>query len=341
MSIVDLYPVLRIPLAFLLDVLIGEPKWLLHPVTIIGKIITGCEKVFRFIFPKTKHGERAAGICMIFVVCTLSFAFPYGVLYVLKRLARHFYLPWLTYAACALDIFWGYQAIAARGLRDEAHKVYKSLMLSIEEARKAVGKIVGRDTIGLDDEGVVRAAVETVAENTTDGVVSPLIFFAIGGTPLAFLYKAINTMDSMTGYTNEKYINFGRYPAKLDDIVNFIPARIAALLMLLSSVVCQPIPVFPLRYSPYHALKVFVRDRYNHASPNSAQTESVCAGALDIQLGGDAVYQGVVEHHPLIGDSIKKPDSIDIERAIMLMYITSIITMAICTIVRFVIAVHS
>jgi adenosylcobinamide-phosphate synthase len=340
MTITDIYPVLRIPLAFGLDALLGEPSWLVHPVRIMGKIISSSEKFLRALFPKTPQGERAAGIVMVVMTCFFSYAVPFCILYALHRLARHFYVPAITYAACALDIFWGYQSIAARGLSNESMSVFKSLSVSVASARQSLSRIVGRETKNLDSDGIIRAAVETVSENTTDGVVSPLIYFAIGGAPLALLYKAINTMDSMVGYMNDKYRNFGRCAAKLDDAVNFIPARISAVLMILSSLICKSSSKFPVRFTALAALKVFLRDRKKHASPNSAQTESACAGALGITLGGDAVYDGIVEHHQTIGDPVKSPDSIDIERSVMLMYVTSSLAAILCMLVRLVIAVH-
>jgi adenosylcobinamide-phosphate synthase len=334
MTLIDVYLVIRIPIVLILDALLGESAILIHPVVIAGRLISGCEYVFRRVFPHNKWGERCAGVLTVVVVCSIFFGIPAFALYGLLRAARHLYLPFLTYAVCALDLFWGYQSIAARGLCTESLAVFRALRSSLTEAQQAVGRIVGRDTGNLDAPGVIRAAVETVAENTTDGVTAPLIAFAIGGSPLALLYKSINTMDSMIGYRNEQYQYFGTAAARLDDIVNFIPARFSAVCMIAASALCLPFVSVPVRMMPFRAAKIFIRDRKNHASPNSAQTESVCAGALGIQLGGDTVYNGITEHHPLIGDVLREPDSADIERAVILMYGTAVLSCIVCTAAR-------
>lgn len=204
-------------------------------------------------------------------------------------------------------------------------KVYEQLMREdLIEARKKVAMIVGRDVEGLTQEGITKATVETVAENTADGTVAPLLFMAMGGAPLGFLYKAINTMDSMIGYKNDKYINFGRFAAQLDDVANYIPARLSAFLMMIAS--------YFLKLDYKNAYKIFKRDRYNHASPNSAQTESVCAGALQIQLAGDAYYFG--KHYPkkTIGDPLRPIAYHDICQANLLLYGTAYITIILCLI---------
>ena len=220
-----------------------------------------------------------------------------------------------------------YQILATKSLKVESMKVYDELAKNdLPSARKAVSMIVGRDTKDLTFSGVAKAAVETVAENTSDGIIAPMIFIAIGGAPMGFFYKAINTMDSMVGYKNEKYMNFGRFAAKLDDVVNYLPARISAYQMILSS--------FFLRYDYKNAFKIYKRDRYNHASPNSAQTESVCAGALDIQLAGNAYYFGKLYEKPTIGDNIREINYDDIKKANRLLYCTSFISIVIISIIK-------
>lgn len=215
-----------------------------------------------------------------------------------------------------------YQIFAARCLVGESRKVYQKLKEDdLPGARRAVSMIVGRDTENLTAEGVTKAAVETVAENTSDGVTAPLLFLLIGGAPLGFLYKAVNTMDSMLGYKNEKYLYFGRIPAKMDDVFNYIPARLTAWFMIVAA--------FLTGMDGENAWKIYLRDKRKHASPNSAQSEAVCAGALDVQLAGDAVYFGKVYKKDYIGDAIRKIEPEDILRAGKLMYMTTILMMVV------------
>ncbi|MBE5865055.1 MAG: cobalamin biosynthesis protein CobD [Lachnospiraceae bacterium] len=211
-----------------------------------------------------------------------------------------------------------FQILATKSLRVESMRVYKCLKQEdLEAARQAVSMIVGRDTATLDEVGVAKAAIETVAENTSDGVIAPMLYTALGGPVLGFLYKAVNTMDSMIGYKNDKYLYFGRAAAKLDDIVNFIPARISAYLMIFSAFMSGKC------FDGRNAFKIYKRDNRKHASPNSAQTEAVCAGALRIQLAGDASYFGKIVKKPYIGDAYRKVESEDIKRANRLMYLTA------------------
>ena len=303
-----IYHTIALAAGFLLDLIFGDPRWLYHPVCLIGNLISVLEKGIRRIFPKTNAGELAGGVVETILVCLFSFGVP-AVL--LSLLYGHF-----PVAGVILETFWCYQLLATRSLKDESMKVYDRLVNgTIEEARYAVSMIVGRDTENLSETGVTKAAVETIAENTSDGVIAPLLFLAIGGPALGFLYKSINTMDSMVGYKNDKYLYFGRCAAKLDDVVNYIPARISAWLMILASA-CE-------RMNWKNAEKIYKRDRYCHASPNSAQTEAVMAGALEVQLAGDAVYFGKVVKKPTIGDDIRPVEAEDIKRANHLMYLTS------------------
>lgn len=228
---------------------------------------------------------------------------------------------------CIVEAILTYQILAAKCLWVESMKVYKALKEgTIADARKAVSMIVGRDTAKLDAEGVTKAAVETVAENTSDGVIAPMLYLAIGGPILGMLYKAINTMDSMVGYKNERYLDFGRAAAKLDDIVNYVPSRIAARLMIFSCYFLGG------KFIPSEAKRIYLRDRLKHASPNSAQTESACAGALGIQLAGDASYFGKLVHKPTIGDARRKVEAEDIVLANKLMYGTTILCFLACLI---------
>ena len=216
-----------------------------------------------------------------------------------------------------------WQILAVKSLRTESMKVYAALETGdLEASRRAVSMIVGRDTARLDRDGVTRAAVETVAENTSDGVVAPLVFLALGGAPLGFFYKAVNTMDSMLGYVEPPYRDFGFFPAKLDDVMNFVPARLSAMLMLGAGGI--------LGMDVRRGFRIFRRDRYNHASPNSAQTESVCAGLLGLRLAGDAWYHGVRHEKPTIGDPAQEIRPGDIPRACRLMTVTAALALAVC-----------
>lgn len=295
----------------LLDFILGDPHGWWHPVIGIGKIITKTEKIVRNIFPKTKKGERVGGIVLAVVVILLSVAIPAVLLYAAYRLH--------PIVGMVLEAVMCYAMLAAKSLKTESMKVAEALEQDgLEAGRKAVSMIVGRDTERLDETGVIKAAVETVAENTSDGVIAPLIFMGIFGALGGFFYKSINTMDSMIGYKNEKYQYLGTAAAKLDDVVNFIPARISAMMMILSAFLCG--------MDGKGAFRIFKRDRYNHASPNSAQTESVMAGALGVQLAGDAWYFGVKHEKPTIGDAKRTVELLDIRRSNRLMYATTVLT---------------
>lgn len=294
-----------IAVAFILDLLWGDPSWIYHPICIIGNTIVKLEKYLRKIF----KNELLGGGILVVIMVLLSFGIPFMILGMLYRI--HIYL------GLAVELFWCFQILATKSLKEAAMQVYKPLKENnIEASRKYVSYIVGRDTQQLDTTGVIKATVETVAENTTDGIVAPLFFMAIGGAPFAFMYKAINTMDSMVGYKNEKYLLFGRCAAKLDDIANYIPARITAYCMIVAS--------FLLKYNGKNAWKIYRRDRRNHKSPNAAQTESVCAGALEIQLAGNATYFGELYEKPTIGDTIREIEIEDIKHAVKLMYVTAV-----------------
>ena len=243
---------LTLPAGFILDLLMGDPRWLYHPVCLIGNLISILEKGIRRVFPKTDKGERAGGILEVVLVCFITFFIPYVVI--------HLFYKWNFWLGFALETFWCGQLLATKSLKVESMKVYDRLKNgTIEEARYAVSMIVGRDTQALSEIGVTKAAVETVAENSSDGIIAPMFYMAIGGIPLMFLYKGINTMDSMLGYKNDKYLYFGRCAARLDDVANYIPARISGWLMALSTVF--------VGMDTKNAVKIYRRDRRNHASP--------------------------------------------------------------------------
>lgn len=301
-------------IGMILDWIFGDPVWLYHPVRIIGKWIAFLEKILRKLAGDQEGNEKklliAGGILWTLVILA-SAAVPMGILYLAEKFS--------PCAAFVLECFWCYQLLAARSLGKESKKVYKKLMQDdLPGARLAVSMIVGRDTENLTVEGVTKAAVETVAENTNDGVIAPLIYMLIGGPILGFVYKAVNTMDSMLGYKNEKYLYFGRVAAKMDDVAGFIPARISALLMILASCL--------LGMDGKNALWIWKRDRRKHASPNAAQTEAVCAGALQVQLAGDAWYFGKKHEKDTIGDPIRDIEPKDILRSEKLMIGTEVLT---------------
>ena len=298
------YSLPALVIGFVLDLLIGDPRWLYHPICVIGNLIAVLEKVIRKIFPKNHGGELTGGFLIVVIVCLFSGGVPLLVLHYLYR-----YLP---VAGFVLEVFWCYQLLATRSLKDESMKVYDRLKNgTLEEARYAVSMSE------LTETGVTKAAVETVAENASDGVIAPMLYMAIGGVPLMFLYKGINTMDSMLGYKNDKYLYFGRVAAKLDDVANYIPARISGWLMVAGTVFTG--------MDIKNAAKIYKRDRRNHASPNSAQTEAAMAGALDVQLAGNAYYFGKLYEKSTIGDPIRPVEPEDIKRANRLMYAASIL----------------
>ena len=293
----------------LLDLLFGDPVWLYHPVRLIGNWISWGERKLRKVCGT--HLTAAGGVLWV-LTAGMAFAIPFGLL----ALAGWIH-PALRFL---LETFWCFQILAAKCLASESRKVYDRLKArDLPGARKAVSMIVGRDTEKLTEEGVTKAAVETVAENTSDGVTAPLIYLLIGGAPLGFLYKAVNTMDSMLGYKNDRYLYFGRIPAKMDDVFNYIPARVTARLMTISA--------FLTGLDGKNAWKIYRRDRKKHASPNAAQTESVCAGALGVRLAGDAVYFGKLYKKEFIGDAIRSIEPEDIIRTGRLMYAAELLTL--------------
>ena len=305
-----MYRILALLIGFLLDQIFGDPERIPHPVVLIGRLIAALEKKIRPRLSGDKRSLLLGGALEVFLTILVVFGLSLGVL----RLAWHFCPP----AGFVLECLCCGHLLAARSLKRESMRVYTALKEEgLDAGRASVARIVGRDTQKLTEEGVLKAAVETVAENTSDGVTAPLFWMALGGAPLMFFYKAVNTMDSMLGYKNEKYRYFGRCAAKLDDVVNLLPARITGLMMVLAA--------FILGMNGKNAWRIFRRDRYKHASPNSAQTESAMAGALELELAGDASYFGEVHHKPTIGDPIRRIEAEDIKRANRLMLAASIL----------------
>ena len=315
-----------VALGFLLDLILGDPPFLYHPVRAIGWLIEKGEIFLRESLripvlekaelekedQKQRHKkEKKAGALLVVLVLVVTFIVTYGIIFLANFL--HAGIGFIV------KVLLSYQILATKSLKVESMKVYHALTKqSIEQARVQLSFIVGRDTKNLEEEGIVKATVETVAENTSDGVIAPLFFLAVGGPVLGMLYKAVNTMDSMIAYQNERYLYFGRAAAKLDDLVNFIPARLSAYVMLLAS--------FLLGYDAKEAYRIYKRDQCNHKSPNSAHTEAVCAGALGIRLGGDAYYFGKKVKKPTIGEEKRKAQKEDIKRANQLMYGTSFLS---------------
>lgn len=303
---------------YVLDLIIGDPQGFPHPIRLIGKLIEQVEKKLRTKC-NNDSDERKAGTVLWFTVVGTSFIVPLLILFLASKIN--------VTVSIILESIMCYYILATRSLRDESMKVYTSLKNNnIVEARRFLSFIVGRDTEKLNEISVAKAAVETVAENTSDGVIAPMIFILIGGAPLGFMYKAINTLDSMVGYKNERYINMGRFSAIADDVANFIPSRISAYLMIAAALITK------MDYK--NAFKIYKRDRLNHKSPNSAQTESVCAGALNIMLGGNNYYGGILVSKPTIGDDKRTVETEDIKRANKLMYATSLLCLTIGVILK-------
>ena len=318
------YHILAFGAGFLMDQIFGDPYFLPHPIRGIGRLIAKTEKVLRSGNPQENSPEREAaerrqGKLLVVIVLLLT-----GMFAALILVGSYALYPKI---GMVVEAVMTYQILAARCLQVESGKVWKQLKAgNVEAAREAVSMIVGRDTQNLTKEGVAKAAIETVAENTSDGVIAPMLYTAIGGPVLGFAYKAVNTMDSMVGYKNEKNLYFGRFAAKLDDAVNYLPSRIAALLLVIVSFFPGP------SFSGTRAFRIWRRDSRNHASPNSAQTESACAGSLGIQLAGDASYFGTIVKKPTIGDATRPVETEDIRRANQLLYRMAFLCEGICLI---------
>ena len=322
-----LHHVACIAVGFVADMLFGDPYSLPHPVRWIGRLIAALENPLRRAFPKTDKGEFWAGVCLTVLVAGISTACAAGLIWACEIISG-----WLAFGVECLVC---YQMLACKSLKVESMKVYDALVGgSLEDARHAVSMIVGRDTERLDEEGIAKAAVETVAENTSDGVTAPLFYMILFGGIGGIFYKAVNTMDSMTGYKNARYMYFGTAAARLDDIMNFIPARLTALFMILASYLsgkdCVVAAGQTVRIPDgAAAYRIWRRDRLKSPSPNSAQTESVCAGALHLRLLGDTWYFGEVHHKAEIGDGGRRVEPEDITRSVRLMNRTTFLMFAV------------
>lgn len=301
-------------LGFLVDLAVGDPQGWPHLVRLFGRLIAGLEQR---LYPR--ENKRRAGAVLVVVVVLAAGLVPAILLMLAWRLS-----PWVY---LGLETLLCWQCLAVKSLRVESLRVYTALAAGdLPEARKALSWIVGRDTDKLDEAGVTRAAVETVAENASDGVGAPLFWLLVGGGVLGCVYKAINTMDSMLGYRNERYQDFGRFAAKLDDAANFLPSRLCAGTMVLSSALCG--------LDVRGAFRIWRRDRHNHASPNSAQTEAVMAGALGVRLAGPAWYFGCLHQKPFIGDDTRPIQPGDILLAHRLLYGTASLSLLAALFIR-------
>lgn len=312
-----IYQTYAIVIGFIIDFFVGDPHSIPHPVVAIGKLISFLDKRLRL--GKNDERDILRGVWTVLIVASVATAVPALVLFMMWKIHPAAYLV-VSSIMCA-------QIIAARELVRECARVDKALEKDdIEEARKAVSYVVGRDTETLDKAGICRAAVETIAENGSDGVIAPLFWMLLLGAPGGFFYKAVNTMDSMLGYKNDKYLYFGRAAAKTDDAVNFIPSRISAILMIVSCPICH--------LDGRNAWRIFCRDRFKHTSPNAAQTESVFAGALNVRLNGPAFYGGILHEKEFLGDDIRPIAPDDIKRAGYLMYTASALMLIIGVMIR-------
>lgn len=310
---------MELTIGFILDLLIGDPNNPFHPVRGIGLLASKLETIFRKLL---KNSLKIAGLIVWMITIILTFAITYGIIFVCMKINK--------YLGIIVQGIIIYFCISAKGLVVEGYKVIKYLNEgNIEKSRKQLSYIVGRDTESLDSKGITRAVIETIAENMSDGVIAPILFAGIFGAAGSMAYKAVNTMDSMFGYKNEKYIKFGYFPAKLDDLFNYIPARVTGILIIISS--------FFLKRDYKNSLKIYKRDRYNHTSPNSAHPEAAMAGALDIQLGGANYYFGKIVEKPVIGDKIKEIEINDVKKTAEILYLSAVMGFILMVIIKFII----
>lgn len=308
--------ILSIYIGYTIDLIIGDPYSFPHPVIYIGKLIKSVENIIRKIFQDEKYLKLAG-----FILWFITVGITYLITYLIIRISKFSNITFLI-----ANSFIIYTTLATKCLKDEAVKIYNVLKSGdIQESRKQLSYIVGRDTSNLNEAEIIRATVETVAENTVDGIISPMFYAFIGGAPLAMAYKAVNTLDSMVGYKNDKYINLGFASAKIDDIANYIPARVCVIFMTLAS--------FILRFDYKKCFKIAIRDRKNHKSPNCAYSEGAVAGSLGIQLGGTNVYFGKAVYKPTIGDKDREIEIEDIKKTNKIMYVSSISSLIIFTLI--------
>ncbi len=314
--------ILALLLGFCVDLIVGDPRWLPHPVQGMGWLIEKLEALMRRIFSPSARSLLAAGGCLALLVVGLTGACTALALYLAGLIH-----PWARFA---VEVVICWQILATKSLRTESMKVVRALETgTLDDGRRAVSMIVGRDTAQLSESEVLQAAVETVAENAADGILAPLIWAAVLGPVGGMCYKAVNTMDSMLGYKNDRYLYFGRCAAKLDDVCNFVPARIAGFLMCVAACFC---------FDAKGAFRIFFRDRKNHLSPNSAQTEAACAGALGLRLGGAHLYFGKLVEKPTIGDATRQITRADVKRANDLALLTALLALALFAVLP--LAVH-
>lgn len=310
MNLISIY------LGYILDLIIGDPYSFPHPVKYIGKLIKTLESFIRRVF-KTEGLLKFGG----FILCIATVAIAYIVTYLFVNIFKFNYILYIL-----VNGFVIYITLATKCLKDEAIKVYNVLKTGdLEKSRIQLSYIVGRDTTELNEKEIIRATVETVAENAVDGIISPMFYAFVGGAPLAMAYKAINTLDSTVGYKNDKYLNLGFASAKLDDIVNYVPARLSVLFMPIASMI--------LGYNAKNSFKIGIRDRKNHKSPNCALSEGAVAGALGIQLGGTNVYFGKEVYKPTIGDKMTNINVENIMDTNRIMYMSSLVSLLIFTLV--------
>ena len=302
---------IKIWIAYVLDLIFGDPQNVVHPVQVIGKIISAGEKVLL----RKKYKFLAGAVLNIFTV-----SITYTLMYLISKSVK------ISVFFMIIEIYLMYTIFSINSLAREGNRVYRILKEGdIEKARKDLSYLVSRDTETMDEKMIIRSTMETISENTVDGIVAPMFYMFLGGMPLAMAYKAINTLDSMVGYKNEKYMDFGKFSAKVDDVANFIPARITGILIVLASMI--------LGYNYKNSLKIFLRDRKNHSSPNSAHSEASVAGALGVQFGGKVSYFGKEINKPTIGDKIKDFELEDIKKNIKIMYVASFLSLAVFSVI--------
>ena len=302
---------IKILIAYVLDLIFGDPQNVVHPVQVIGKIISAGEKVLL----RKKYKFLAGAVLNIFTV-----SITYTSMYLISKSVK------ISVFFMIIEIYLMYTIFSINSLAREGNRVYRILKEGdIEKARKDLSYLVSRDTETMDEKMIIRSTMETISENTVDGIVAPMFYMFLGGMPLAMAYKAINTLDSMVGYKNEKYMDFGKFSAKVDDAANFIPARITGILIVFASMI--------LGYDYKNSLKIFIRDRKNHSSPNSAHSEASVAGALGVQFGGKVSYFGKEIDKPTIGDKTKEFELEDIRKNIRIMYVTSFLSLVIFSLI--------
>lgn len=315
------YHILALIIGYVLDLIVGDPHSLPHPIRLIGRLIS-------FVEEKTYRDKKSAGFILVSIVLFITALSSICIIYFAYKIS--------PVIGTLVEAVLSFYCLATKSLADESREVVNALNSEgVESARKKLSMIVGRDTYNLNESEILKAAVETVAENTSDGVVAPLIYLAVGGPVLGMIYKACNTMDSMVGYKNDRYINYGFFAAKLDDIMNFMPSRICAVLIIISSYILSM--KSNSLFDGKRALYIWKRDRLNHKSPNSAQSEAAYAGAMGLKLAGGAYYFGKYVDKPYIGDEVRVIERSDVARSHMLLYVTSVLCEIICTAVIFII----